>query len=213
MKTKTTHNTQNLLKLNPKWLTKKSEKTLRASVIEAKQEALIKALKIPPAINQFNYHLNTEDFDTIKTVLSKYKPETRFEHKKRLYEFKQNNNKYLTEKKMFVKKGVKHITKLIEQKKLSLVLIASDVNPIELVLFLPTLCKKMGISYAFVKNQHLLGEIVDKKRVTVVGIEDVGTPEFKNIIKLVDSQFSERYEFMMKTWGNDESGNKVQIEE
>ncbi|KAG2191279.1 hypothetical protein INT46_002418, partial [Mucor plumbeus] len=40
---------------------------------------------------------------------------------------------------------------MIEAKKAQLVLIADDVDPIELVLWLPALCRKMGIPYAIVK--------------------------------------------------------------
>lgn len=42
-----------------------------------------------------------------------------------------------------VKYGLNHVIGLIENKKASLVLIANDVDPIELVIFLPALCKKM----------------------------------------------------------------------
>lgn len=204
-----TYSKTNLLKINPKWLSKKSEQDLRKQVIEAKKEALVKALKIPPAINQFNTYLNTEDFTSINGFLSNYKPETRLQRKRRLFEFKQNK-KYTTEAKPFLKKGLKHVTKLIEEKKVKLVLIASDVNPIELVLFLPTLCKKMGVSYGFVKNQEILGQLVNQKKSAVVAIEDIKSPEFIKITKLLDSQFSEKYEFMMRTWGNDDSKPKLE---
>lgn len=39
-----------------------------------------------------------------------------------------------------VKYGLNHVTTLIENKKAKLVVIAHDVDPIELVVFLPTLC-------------------------------------------------------------------------
>jgi len=38
--------------------------------------------------------------------------------------------------------GLKHVTDLVESRKAKLVLIAHDVDPLELVLWLPTLCKK-----------------------------------------------------------------------
>lgn len=52
-----------------------------------------------------------------------------------------------------IKFGLKHVTTLIEEKKASLVVIAHDVNPIELVVWLPALCRKMGIPYCIMKGK------------------------------------------------------------
>ncbi len=50
-----------------------------------------------------------------------------------------------------MKYGLNHITTLVESGKAQMVLIAHDVDPIELVCWLPALCKKMGVPYAIVK--------------------------------------------------------------
>jgi len=50
-----------------------------------------------------------------------------------------------------VKYGLNHVVALIEAKKAALVAIADDVDPIELVVFLPALCRKMGVPYVIVK--------------------------------------------------------------
>ena len=52
---------------------------------------------------------------------------------------------------MVVKYGINHITQLVESGKAQLVAIAHDVDPIELVVWLPALCKKMGVPYVIVK--------------------------------------------------------------
>lgn len=52
-----------------------------------------------------------------------------------------------------LKFGLKHVTTLIEEQKASLVVIAHDVNPIELVVWLPALCRKMGIPYCIIKSK------------------------------------------------------------
>ena len=52
-----------------------------------------------------------------------------------------------------IKIGIKHVTTLIEEQKASLVVIAHDVNPIELVVWLPALCRKMGIPYCIMKGK------------------------------------------------------------
>jgi len=56
-------------------------------------------------------------------------------------------------KPVVVKFGINHITYLVEQGKAQLVIIAHDVDPLELVLFLPALCRKMGVPYAIVREQ------------------------------------------------------------
>ena len=52
-------------------------------------------------------------------------------------------------------------------------MIASDVDPIELVLWLPRLCKKMEVPYCFVQGKARLGALVHKKTATAVALTDV----------------------------------------
>lgn len=54
-------------------------------------------------------------------------------------------------KPMVVKYGLNHITQLVESGKAQLVVIAHDVDPIELVVWLPALCKKQGVPFCIVK--------------------------------------------------------------
>lgn len=54
-------------------------------------------------------------------------------------------------KPLVVKFGLNHVTTLVESGKAQLVVIAHDVDPIELVVWLPALCKKMGVPYCIVK--------------------------------------------------------------
>lgn len=54
-------------------------------------------------------------------------------------------------KPIVVKYGINHITHLVESGKAQMVVIAHDVDPLELVVWLPALCKKMGVPYAIVK--------------------------------------------------------------
>ena len=60
-------------------------------------------------------------------------------------------------KPVVVKYGINHITQLIESGKAQMVVIAHDVDPLELVVWLPALCKKMGVPYAIVKVRGKLG--------------------------------------------------------
>ena len=49
--------------------------------------------------------------------------------------------------------GLNHVTSMVESKRAKMVCIASDVDPIELVLWLPALCRRMGVPFCIVKNR------------------------------------------------------------
>merc|ERR1712130_330711 len=57
-----------------------------------------------------------------------------------------------------VRHGVNTVTTLIEKKKAQLVVIANDVDPIELVMFLPALCRKMESHTALSRTNLALEE-------------------------------------------------------
>ena len=56
-----------------------------------------------------------------------------------------------------IKYGLNHVVTLVEQRKAKLVVIAADVDPIELVMFLPHLCRNKEVPYCFVKSKAKLG--------------------------------------------------------
>ena len=91
-----------------------------------------------------------------------------------------------------MKYGLKHVTYLVEQKKAKFVLIANDVDPIELVCFLPTLCKTMDIPYAIVQNKARLGKLVHKKAAAVVCLTDFKShqTELANLSRTFKDQFN-----------------------
>jgi len=76
-------------------------------------------------------------------------------------------------KQIHVKYGLNHITSLVEKKKAKMVVIADDVDPIELVVWLPALCKKMDVPYCIVKGKARLGELVHKKTTAAVAVTEV----------------------------------------
>jgi len=110
------------------------------------------------------------------------------------------------EKPVTIKYGLNHVTYLIEQKKAKLVLIASDVDPIESVVFLPTLCKTMDIPYAIVQNKSRLGKLVHKKTATAVALTDfkgVHAAELNNLTRV----FRESFNNSVPTWRSKYSYN------
>src|SRR5260364_367193 len=117
--------------------------------LQRQRAILYKRLKVPPAINQFTQALDRQTATQLLKLAHKYSPETKQEKKQRLLarEEKKAAGKgdVPTKRPPVLRAGVNTVTTLVENKKAQLVLIAHDVDPIELVVFLPALCRKMGV--------------------------------------------------------------------
>jgi large subunit ribosomal protein L7Ae len=53
------------------------------------------------------------------------------------------------------------------------VVIAHDVDPIEIVLWLPTLCRKKGVPYVIIKGKARLGKLVHKKNASCIAVTEI----------------------------------------
>lgn len=85
-------------------------------------------------------------------------------------------------------------------------------DPIELVLHLPSLCRKMDVSYCIVKGKARLGSLVHQKTATCVAVTEVRSPDAKaleDIIRVVRPMFNENVA-VMKKWGGGILGSKAQ---
>merc|ERR1712160_194964 len=67
------------------------------------------------------------------------------------------------EKPMHIKFGLNHVTTLVEENKAKMVIIAHDVDPIELVVHLPALCRKKGVPSDSGHREDTLGNLVHLK--------------------------------------------------
>ena len=163
--------------------------------LQRQKRILMKRLKCPPALAQFFDPLDKDTFRKIFRILQKYSPETRKEKKERLKE--EAKEKMKDEKKkegkkpIYLKSGLNHVTYLIEQKRAKLVLIEADVDPIETVVFLPSLCKTREIPYAIVSSKEILGYLVGKKTTTCVALTDFkdNAAELENMCKIFRERF------------------------
>merc|ERR1719254_445380 len=133
-------------------------------------------LKVPPAINQFNCAIDKNQAASVFRLYKKYMPETWEAKKNRLMEMAQQKKageEVKTKKPIVLKYGLNHVTTLVENKSAKLVIIAHDVEPIEMVCWLPALCRKKEVPYCIVKGKGRLGLLVHKKSASCVAVTSV----------------------------------------
>ena len=150
-------------------------------------------------------------------MLNKYQPETKAAKSDRLkteaeqQKADKSANKK-AEKPMHLKFGLNHVTTLVEENKAKLVVIAHDVDPIELVVHLPALCRKKGVPFCFVRGKANLGRLVHLKTATCVALTEVRREDFVDLEQLGNlfkGQFNDN-EKLLRKWGGGIMGIKNQ---
>merc|ERR1711994_345578 len=174
-------------------------------------------MKIPPAIHQFSQTLDKQTATQLFKLAAKYAPESKAEKKQRLVARAKaraaGQADTPTPRKDCVASGINKIVNLVERKKAQLVVIAHDVDPIEIVIFLPALCRKMDIPYCIVKGKSRLGQLVSLKNCSCVAFTDVNKEHGKALSTLVESvrtNYNERAEEIRRHWGGGLLGAKSQ---
>merc|ERR1711890_149961 len=174
-----------------------------------RQKAVLQTrLKVPPPINQFNQTLDRQTATQLFKLMDKYRPETRQAKKERLVARAEaraaGKEDAPTKRAAVIRQGINDVTRLVEKKKAQLVVIANDVDPIELVLFLPALCRKMGVPYCIVKNKARLGRVARRKTCTCLALTSVESNDRSSLNKLVETvktNFNGRGDEIRKHWG------------
>jgi len=183
--------------------------------LQRQRRILLQRLKSPPAINQFTRTLDKNQATQVFKLLAKYKPETKEAKKQRLLALAQAKSKggdASSKAPSVVKFGLKHVTTLVEEKKAKLVVIAHDVDPIELVLWLPALCRKMDVPYCIVKGKSRLGALVHQKKATCLALTSVrkeDLAELDTVAKNMKAAFNDNVEHR-RVWGGGINGIKSQ---
>jgi large subunit ribosomal protein L7Ae len=183
--------------------------------IQRQRAVLYQRLKVPPSINQFTKSIGKNEAASVFNLLNKYRPETAAAKKQRIKDTaaataagKEAPAKVPCQ----LKFGLKHVTTLVEEKKASLVLIACDVDPIELVLWLPALCRKMQVPYLIVKDKARLGTLVHQKTSAVVALTKVNK-EDEAQLKIFQDLGMEKFNkngALLRQWGGGIMGLKTQ---
>jgi len=183
--------------------------------LQRQRAVLYQRIKVPPPINQFTQALDRQTATTLFKLLDNYRPESREAKKQRLHARAEQKaagkEDAPTHRIKTVRQGVNTVTALVEQKKAQLVVIANDVDPIELVLHLPSLCRKMGVPYCIVKNKSRLGRVVRRKTCSCLALSTINSEDRSGLSKVVESvknNYNERFEEIRKHWGGGVVGAK-----
>jgi len=173
--------------------------------IQRQKRVLLKRLRVPPAIAQFTRVASKPLAARIVKFLENYKPEDEQAKKKRLREAAANKDKApVADKKPKIRHGINEVVRLVETQKAQLVVLPHDVDPVELVVFLPALCKKLNVPYVIVKSKSRLGQLVHRKGTAALAITDVrkeDKEEFAQIIEAVKGGFNDKFHEINRQWG------------
>jgi large subunit ribosomal protein L7Ae len=160
--------------------------------IQRQKSILVKRIKVPAAINQFTKTLEKNQASNLLAFLKKYRTESKKDKATRLKkkaadEAKDAGKDAGAGKPRVLKFGLNHVTSLVESKKAKLVVIAHDVDPIELVVWLPTLCRKMDVPFCIIKGKARLGYLCHKKTASCVAVTDVNKEHLPTLQQFCDS--------------------------
>merc|ERR1719235_2846087 len=125
---------------------------------------------------------------------------------------KKDGGEVKTKKPQEIKYGLNHVVTLIENKVAKLVVIAHDVEPIEMVCWLPALCRKKDVAYCIIKGKGRLGQLVHKKFASCVALTAVQKEDQKDLETLMNNfkaQFNDNSD-IRKKWGGGIMGIKSQ---
>jgi large subunit ribosomal protein L7Ae len=183
--------------------------------IQRQKSVLQRRLKIPPPINQFSFAADKATVTQLFKLMEKYRPETAAMKKRRLQKRAEDKvetkEDQPTKRPNVIRQGINTVVNLVEQKKAQLVIIAHDVDPLELVIYLPALCRKMGVPYCIIKGKWRLGKLVRRKNCTALAITQVDSGDRATFAKLVESiknNFNERFDEFKRHWGGGVLGAK-----
>ena len=88
-----------------------------------------------------------------------------------------------------IKKGMNEVIKVCERGDAKFVVMAENVNPGELLMPIPLICKERGIPYIYVADQSYLGEAAglpegrQTAAIAVLNVDQKANDDFQNAVK------------------------------
>jgi large subunit ribosomal protein L7Ae len=184
-------------------------------LLQRQRKVLLQRLTVPPSVNIFRNPCSKDFAYRLVKFCKAYSPETPAQKKRRLrrYAKLQNDGKPIPdEKKMVLEYGLNRVTDMIESGRAKLVIIAHDVDPIELVIWMPALCVKKNIPFVIMRAKSRLGALVNKKTASCVAVCTVKASDdadFKLISRKAKQRFNARYNQLKKKWSKRQLGKKT----
>lgn len=174
--------------------------------VQRQRSILMKRLKVPPAIAQFNACIDKNQKIELMKVLEALKPESKVAKRNRIREeakARAEKKQVASKKPICIVDGLKEVVSAIEKGKAKLVVIASDVDPIEQVIFIPALCRKMKVPFCFINGKAVLGQVTGRKKCTTVAVTET-TPQVEGSVKTLADAFMSQYNNnvdLRRAWG------------
>jgi len=166
--------------------------------IQRQRKLFSQKLKVPPSIFQFTRTLDKDLTRQVFNLLKKFqKKDTQQSENIEIYE-KKKKNRFL------IKHGVNTVANLIKKKKALFVLIAHDVNPIECVIWLPSLCNHFNIPFSIIKSKSKMGQVVDRKKASCLALTLSNKIEKTEVSKIIDCfriYYNNQFEETIRKWG------------
>jgi len=176
----------------------------RYILVQRQKRILMRRLKVPPALNQFTKTVEANQAKNLFRLLQKYPSETAQDKKARLLQAakdKKEGKQTKSAAPVHIKFGLNQVTQLVENKAAKLVVIAANCDPIELVCWLPQLCRATEIPFAIVKSQAALGKLVGLKHTSCIALTEVrkeDSHELENLRKNFLAQFNQNTDLTSK---------------
>ena len=180
---------------------------------QRRRRVLERRMKVPPSVHQFQNTLDKATKKDLLTLLKKYNPEAAAKKAATQAAAKAGSTK-VPARANTLTFGIQEVTRAIETKRARLVVIAHDVDPIEIVLWLPQLCVAQGVPYCIVKSKSQLGSVVGQKTCTAIAVTDLNSedqPTFQKLLTAVNVKFTDRFDDIRRSWGGGQQGVRAQI--
>jgi len=182
--------------------------------IQRQKRILMSRLKVPPAIHQFTRTLDANAAGSLFKLLLKYRPESFDQKRARLLQVAEARAKgevpETLKRPLTIVHGANEVIKAIEGKRAKLVILPHDVDPVELVVAIPTLARKLDIPYVIVKSKARLGVVARRKTTAAIAIVDThkeDKAELANLVGVARELFNDNAEHR-KQWGGGKIGQK-----
>jgi large subunit ribosomal protein L7Ae len=174
--------------------------------LQRMKRILMERIRVPPSLNQFTNTLDKNQAGQLFRLLNKYRPLAKKERQAQLVEMAEaqaNGTAATNKKRDELAFGMDRVCKLVESKRAKMVIMAHDCDPPELICWLPTVCRKLGVPYCIVKGKARLGILNHKRNATCCAVtswrkEDEA--EFETFMNSFMGMYNDNVS-MRKSWG------------